>query len=161
MTQKCVKEKDIIRSHNYIFLPGGMMMLYQSPMKTDHCRFHLHITSGQKGLMPSNWKTTMRSKPLWYWISIFTPLQVTVYLQAKKVPCMNNWETLFWMVFYICVWFISYSKCSNWHRLSKIVVELWMFIHFLLFLDRASSIKTDLHICKLWTGPSVNFKSVI
>jgi hypothetical protein len=42
----------------------------------------------------------------------------------------------------------------------EIVVELWMFIYFLLF-GGANSIKTDLHICNLWTGQFVSYKSVI
>ena len=41
-------------------------MLYQSPMKTDHCRFHLHITSGQKKTLPSNWKNHNVVKTCFY-----------------------------------------------------------------------------------------------
>ena len=57
------------------------------------------------------------------------------------------------------VWFISYSKCSNWHQISKLSWELWIFIYFLLF--GWGSIKTDLHTCNLLTGQFLSYKSGI
>ena len=59
------------------------------------------------------------------------------------------------------VWFMSYSKCSNWRRISKLWLDFGCLFTF-CYLDMANSIKTDLlHICNLWTGQFVSCKSVI
>ena len=58
------------------------------------------------------------------------------------------------------VQFNSYSKCSNWRRISKLLLNFGCLFTF-CYLDGANSIKTDLHICNLWTGPFVYYKSVI
>ena len=42
----------------------------------------------------------------------------------------------------------SYSKCSNWRQISKVLLCSFIFC----YLDGANSIKTDLHICNFWTG---------
>ena len=47
--------------------------------------------------------------------------------------------------------FISYSKCSNWHRILKLSLNFGCLFTF-CYLDGANSIKIDLHICNLWTG---------
>ena len=60
----------------------------------------------------------------------------------------------------IYVRFISYSKCSNWRRISKLASTFGCLFTF-CNLDRAYSIKTYLHICNLWTGQFVSYKSVI
>ena len=52
------------------------------------------------------------------------------------------------------VWFISYSKCSNWRQILKLVSNIGCLFTF-CYLDWANSIKTDLHICNLWTGQFV------
>jgi hypothetical protein len=59
-----------------------------------------------------------------------------------------------------CVRFISYSKCSNCHRISKLSSKLGYLFTF-CYLDGANSIKTDLHICNLWTGQFLSYNSVI
>ena len=56
--------------------------------------------------------------------------------------------------------FISYSKSSNWHRILKLLSNFECLLTF-WYLDGANSIKTDLHICNLWTGQFVSYKSVI
>ena len=58
------------------------------------------------------------------------------------------------------VWIISYSKCSNWYQISKLSSNFGCLITF-CYLDGANSIKTDLHICNLWTGQLVSYKSAI
>ena len=40
------------------------------------------------------------------------------------------------------VWFISYSKCSNWHWISKLASNFGCLFTF-CYLDGANSIKTD------------------
>ena len=60
----------------------------------------------------------------------------------------------------INVRFISYSKCSNWRRISKLSLNFECLFTF-CYLDGANSIKTDLHICNLWTGQFVSYKSGI
>ena len=55
---------------------------------------------------------------------------------------------------------ISYSKCSNWRQISKLSLNFGCLFTF-CYLDGANSIKTDLHICNLWTGQFVSYKSVI
>ena len=60
----------------------------------------------------------------------------------------------------INVRFMSYSKCSNWRRISKLLSNFGCLFTF-YYLDGANSIKTDLHICKLRTGQFVSYKSVI
>ena len=57
-------------------------------------------------------------------------------------------------------WIISYSKGSNWCQISKLSSNFECVFMF-CYLDWANSIKTDLHICNLWTGQFVSFKSVI
>ena len=52
------------------------------------------------------------------------------------------------------VWFISYSKCSNWHQISKLLLS-FCFLFTFCYLDGAHSIKIDLHICNLWISQSV------
>ena len=66
---------------------------------------------------------------------------------------------LLFQEFLIYVRFISYSKCSNWRRISKMYSNFWCLFTF-CYLDGPNSIKTDLHICKLWTGLFVSYKSV-
>ena len=56
--------------------------------------------------------------------------------------------------------FMSYSKCSNCRRISKLSWNFGCLFTF-SYLDGANSIKTDLHICNLWTGQFVSYKSVI
>ena len=58
------------------------------------------------------------------------------------------------------VQFMSYSKCSNWHLISKLSSNFGCLFTF-CYLDGANSIKTDLHVCNLWTGQFVSYKSVI
>ena len=56
--------------------------------------------------------------------------------------------------------FISYSKCSNWRWISKLLSNFGCLFTF-CYLDGANSIKTDLLVCNLWTGQFVSYKSVI
>ena len=58
------------------------------------------------------------------------------------------------------VQFMSYSKCSNWHQMLKLLLNFGCLFTF-FYLDGANSIKTDLHNCNLWTGQFVNYKSVV
>ena len=51
------------------------------------------------------------------------------------------------------VWFISYSKCSNWRQISKLSSNFGC-LFTLCYLDGTNSIETDLHICN-WTGQFV------
>ena len=53
--------------------------------------------------------------------------------------------------------FISYSKCSNWRWISKLLLDFGCLFTF-CYLD---SIKTDLHIYNLWTHQFASYKSVI
>ena len=55
---------------------------------------------------------------------------------------------------------MSYSKCSNWCPISKLSSNFGFLFTF-CYLDGANSIKTDLHICNLWTGQFASYKSVI
>jgi hypothetical protein len=48
-------------------------------------------------------------------------------------------------------WFISYSKSSDWHRISKLLFNFGCLLTF-CYLDGTNLIKTDSHICNLWTG---------
>ena len=47
--------------------------------------------------------------------------------------------------------FISYLKCSNWRRILKFLLNFGCLFTF-CYLDWGKSIKTDLHICNLWTS---------
>ena len=62
--------------------------------------------------------------------------------------------------FMINVRFISYLKCFKWCRILKLVSNFECLFTF-GYLDEANSIKTYLHICNLWTGQFVSYKSVI
>ena len=55
--------------------------------------------------------------------------------------------------------FMSYAKCSNWRRISKLLLNFGYLFTF-CYLDGANTIKTDLHFCNLWTGQFVSYKSV-
>ena len=47
---------------------------------------------------------------------------------------------------------VKYQKCSGtWDA----------YVLFTMYLDVANSIKTDLHICNLWTGQFVSYMHVI
>ena len=48
----------------------------------------------------------------------------------------------------IYIQFISYSKCSNWCQISKLLSNFGCLFTF-CYLDGANSIKTDLHIFNL------------
>ena len=63
-------------------------------------------------------------------------------------------------IFNINVRFISYSMCSILRRISKLSSNFGYLFTF-CYLHGANSIKTDLHICNLWTGQFVSYKSVI
>ena len=52
------------------------------------------------------------------------------------------------------VWFISYSKCSNWCRISKLLSNFGCLFTF------CYSIKTELQTCNLQTGQSISYKYV-
>ena len=56
--------------------------------------------------------------------------------------------------------FISYSQCCNWCQILKLLLNFGCLFTF-CYLDGANSMKTDLHICNLWTGQFVSYKSVI
>ena len=47
-----------------------------------------------------------------------------------------------------------------WRRISKLLSNFGCLFTF-CYLDGANSIKTDLHICELWTGQFVSYKSLI
>ena len=51
----------------------------------------------------------------------------------------------------IYVQFILYSQCSSWRQILKLLSYFGCIFTF-CYLDGANSIKTDLHICNLWTG---------
>ena len=55
--------------------------------------------------------------------------------------------------------FMSYSKCSNWRWMLKLLSNFGCLFPF--YLDGANSIKTDLYICNFSTGQFVSYKSVI
>ena len=59
----------------------------------------------------------------------------------------------------ISVRFMTYSKCSNWCGILKFLLNFGCLFTF-CYLDGANSIKTDLHICNIWTGQFVSYKSV-
>ena len=56
--------------------------------------------------------------------------------------------------------FISYSKCSNWRPISKLLSNFGCLSTF-CYSDGLNSIETDLLILNLWTGQFVSYKSVI
>jgi hypothetical protein len=57
---------------------------------------------------------------------------------------VNITITIFFFSFFFNVRFISYLKCSNWRRISKLTSNFRCLFTF-CYLDGASSIKTDLH----------------
>ena len=54
----------------------------------------------------------------------------------------------FLVVVKINVWFMSFSKCSNWRRISKLLSNFGCLFTF-GYLGGANSIKTDLHTCNI------------
>ena len=64
-------------------------------------------------------------------------------------------------ILYLCVDpLVLHWKCSNWHWISKLSLNFGCLFTF-CYLDGANYIKTDLHICNLWTGQFVSYKSVV
>ena len=53
---------------------------------------------------------------------------------------------------YVYAWFISYSKCSNWRRISKLSLNFGC-LFTCCYFDRANSIKTNLQTCNLQDHP--------
>ena len=84
-----------------------------------------------------------------------TQLTITIWIAI----CIYVLYTI-WTFLMTCVRFISYSKCSKWRRISKLLSKCGCLFSF-CYLDWANSIKTDLHICSLWTGQFVSYRSVI
>ena len=76
------------------------------------------------------------------------------FTQARRNSLKFVWNSNFKAFNVIInVRFMSYSKCSNWHLMSK----LWSNFGYLFTfycLDGANS--TDLHICSLWTGQFIS-----
>ena len=88
-------------------------------------------------------------------------LNLIVYLNWARTTffLMKNGKQLS----HVCssnVQFLSYSKCSNWRQISRLLSNFGCLFTF-CYLDGANSIKTDLHICNLWTGQFVSYKSVV
>ena len=57
------------------------------------------------------------------------------------------------------VQFISYSTCSNWRRISKLLTNFGCLFTFCYSLW-ANQIKTKLQTCNLQTGQSISYKYV-
>ena len=64
------------------------------------------------------------------------------------------------MIWFANFRFMLYSKCSNWCQISKLLLN-FRCLFTLCYFDGANSIETDLHICNLWIGQFVSYKSVI
>jgi hypothetical protein len=82
-------------------------------------------------------------------------------LGTASIRCESHHHT-YAMRFQKCLTDInSWIMSGSSHIRSVLIGKLWMFIYFLLFRGPwVNSIKTDLHICNLWTGQFVTYKSV-
>ena len=60
---------------------------------------------------------------------------------------------------YIYVWFISYSKCSNWRQISKLASNFGCLFTF-CYSAWANLLKTKLQTCNLQTGQSISYKYI-
>ena len=69
------------------------------------------------------------------------------FRELKKQPLLHDF-------LYFYFQFISYWKCFNCRRISKLLLNFGCLFTF-CYLDGVNSIKTDLHICNLWTDQSV------
>ena len=76
---------------------------------------------------------------------IWTNLKAKISLETK-FEIMSN------------VRFISYSKCSNWHQISKLLSNFGCL--FTCYFDRANSIETNLQTCNLHTIQYISYKSI-
>jgi len=56
-------------------------------------------------------------------------------------------------------WVISYLKCSDWSRISKLLLNFGCLFTSCYF-DRAKSIKTNLQTCNLYTVQFISYKSI-
>ena len=83
--------------------------------------------------------------------NIFTEDNILT-VQKRLLPKFENSQ--------IKVRFMSYSKCFNFRQILKLSSNFGCLFTF-CYLDGANSIKTDLHVCNLWTGQFVSYKSVI
>ena len=87
--------------------------------------------------------------------SCFCPLRRYEHAQYKfsRLICLRmiNFPTN--------VWFISYSKCSNWHQILKFLSNFGCLFTF-CYSAWANSIKTKLQTCNLQTGQSITYKYV-
>ena len=131
----------------------------------------LNLTSKFSDLCPLIWKfeKELRRKVSPFLISAQVKVVITLHLHMdsnlegfgiyeaprtiKRIAKLENVGPIS-----IYAWVISYSKCSNWRQISKLLSNFRCLFTF-CYLDGANTIKTDLHICNLWTGQFVSYKS--
>ena len=88
-----------------------------------------------------------------WWLVIFG-LHFRSYLKYRKMLKNREKERIHFVMIPIHntnVWFMFYSICFNWHRISKLLMNFGCLFTF-CYLDGVNTIKTDLQICSLWTG---------
>ena len=77
--------------------------------------------------------------------------------KSRQIAAPTNWlfsdNFSLWCSAEIYVRFMSYSKCSNWHRISKLLLKFVVYLLFAILMGQINQI--DLHICNLWISQSV------
>ena len=102
------------------------------------CIFHFLMIKNLRSLYIVD-KENHVTKLSMLWMVLFA---CWVYCQGQKKQCNVK-------VVDTNVRFVSYSKCSNWRRISKLLSNFCSLFTF-GYLDGANSIKTKLQTCDLW-----------